>query len=261
MERQPRWVHKFEVKPGKWVFVPTSSEMAYGKDLVGYLERYWSFPRYYYHMREGGHVAALRSHARHRYFCCVDIKNFFGSINKSRVTRALKGRLGYARARDVANRSTVKVGSDGRTVCCLPFGFPQSPFLASLALYDSRLGKVLHALSKNPLFRVSVYVDDILISSNDLRELGDVFSEVIVAAERSGFQVHNGKTQRPCLSVTSFNVEVSHNSLSVTRDRLMLFSMDFHASSNPCEKDGILGYVESINHGQVGDLMSLVRHM
>lgn len=258
MGREPRWVHKFEVKPGRWVFVPTPAEMTYGKALVGCLERYWSFPRYYYHLREGGHVAALRSHVRHRYFFCLDIENFFGSVNKSRVTRVLKGRLGYESAREIATRSTVNIDFDGQAVCCLPFGFPQSPFLASLALYESRLGRVLHALSRKSHFKVSVYVDDILISSNSFKALNDAFVDVMVAAERSGLKVRADKIQSPGSSVVSFNVGLSRGRLNITDARMKEFSKDYAHSASGFQRDGIVGYIKTVNPDQVNELFSLL---
>lgn len=258
MGPQSRWVNKFEVKPGRWVFVPTPAEMEYGRGLIGYLSRYWSFPRYYYHLREGGHVAALESHIRHKYFCCLDIENFFGAISRNRITRLLKGCLGYSAAREIATRSTVKVNSDGQVVYCLPFGFPQSPFLASLALRESRLGKVLHDLSMQNIFNVSVYVDDILISSDSMASLSCAFADVIGAAERSGFKLHEDKLQKPRESVLSFNIELSCGSLMITDVRMRAFALDYMASDSDFQREGIVNYIKSVNPAQVVDLFNLL---
>lgn len=195
MEWGPRWISKFEVKPGRWVFVPTPSEMNYGRALVAQLGSQWVLPRFYYHLREGGHVAALRSHLRHQFFCSLDVENFFGSVSKTRVTRSLRGKLGYSASREIAERSTVRIKADGRSIYCLPFGFPQSPLLASICLRDSRLGSMLYRISRRTLFSVSVYVDDIILSSNNLSALTGAFDDVVNAAEKSGFVLCAEKLQ------------------------------------------------------------------
>ena len=72
---------------------------------------------------------------------------------------------GYAIARAWANASTVRPPDDEKRYM-LPYGFVQSPILASLALGESRLGKRLCTIAELPQTAVSVYVDDIIVSNS-----------------------------------------------------------------------------------------------
>lgn len=108
MGSTPRWISKFELKPGSWVYVPTDESVEYGDALKQTLEEKWHPPKIYYHLRDGGHVKALESHIECHYFVHLDISNFFGCINRSRVTRCLKSYWSYSEAREIAINSTVR---------------------------------------------------------------------------------------------------------------------------------------------------------
>jgi hypothetical protein len=146
-----KWSSKFELKnpgSGKWVFVPTAETVALGKQIKKAIEDCWTPPSYFFHLREGGHVEALKSHLGNSSFVRMDVANFFGSINRSRITRCLKSKVGYPKAREWANASTVKQpgGAEGYIV---PFGFVQSQILASLCLSESALGVCLGKLAND----------------------------------------------------------------------------------------------------------------
>ncbi len=123
----PRWISKFQIKPNSWVFVPTEEMIQYGLNLKQSIQKHWTPPDYYYHLRNGGHVKALKIHTESQYFIFLDIKDFFDSINRSRITRCMKKYFGYDKAREIAIGSTVK--SNKKFI--LPFGFVQSPIIAS----------------------------------------------------------------------------------------------------------------------------------
>jgi hypothetical protein len=131
-----KWSTRFELKPGKWIFVPTPEMIAVGKEIKSAIEKRWSPPSYFYHLRRGGHVAALRAHLGNAAFLRLDIQDFFGSIGRSRVARCLKSRFGYETAREWAHVSTVRDPS-GAAGSIIPFGFVQSPIVASLCLAES----------------------------------------------------------------------------------------------------------------------------
>ena len=65
---QIRWQHKYERSPGKWIFVPSEESKNEGLRIKDVIEKRWQPPEYYFHLRSGGHVAALRSHAASRIF-------------------------------------------------------------------------------------------------------------------------------------------------------------------------------------------------
>ncbi|WP_257292862.1 hypothetical protein [Endozoicomonas sp. ONNA1] len=90
----------------------------------------------------------MRSHTSGQFFVHLDIRQFFSSINRSRITRSLKPRIGYERAREIAIASTVPAPNTDGSAYILPYGFVQSPILASICLRYSKLGTVLHELSK-----------------------------------------------------------------------------------------------------------------
>lgn len=251
---QIRWQHKYERSPGKWVFVPTEESKNEGIRIKDVIEQRWHPPEYYFHLRSGGHVAALRSHAASPIFLRLDIQDFFGSVTRSRVTRCLKSMFDYTEARRIATASTVKHPTQDNKVI-LPYGFVQSPILASLALAQSALGSCLERLSKQRRIHVSVYMDDIIVSSNSEKYLTNAQSQLEEAAKKARFAFHSDKTEGPANMVTAFNIELSPNDLSVAPHRLQQFAETYRSSDSGLQKEGIAGYVNSVNPNQVAELL------
>lgn len=249
----PRWTTKFKVKAHSWVFVPTENNVFYGRFVKKIIEEKWKPPRNYYHLRDGGHVRALKSHLQDQYFIHVDVHNFFGSINKTRVTRVLKSILPYELARRISIDSTVRLPNTSENKYILPFGFIQSPIIASLCLYNSRLGTYLEELGKKGIM-VSIYMDDIIISGNSKENLKLIFDEIKSISEKSKFPLNNNKNEMPNSKITVFNIHLSHNYLEITEDRMQEFSEAYYAASNDFQKEGILNYIESINPKQRNDI-------
>jgi hypothetical protein len=155
-----RWLHKFELKPGCWVFVPDDETIERGREIKREIEAHWAVPPYYSHLNPGGHVEALRKHLGSNLFIRADINKFFNKISQTRVTRNLKKILGsYKLARQIAVESVVRLPNSSEKTFILPFGFVQSAIIASLCLRNSALGNYLEDLSCNG-FSVSVYMDD-----------------------------------------------------------------------------------------------------
>jgi hypothetical protein len=200
-----KWAIKYQLKPGRWVFEPTKETKAAGEEIRKAICEKWHPPVTYYHLRSGGHVRALQSHLHHKYFIRADIDDFFGSVNRSRITRCLKGQFGYAQARRMAILSTVPHPAESAR-WMLPYGFVQSPILASLSLACSRLGTYLAALSKVDGVAVSVYVDDIVVSSNCISSLTECLTKLTGVAEKSGFLLNDAKVQGPAMSIIVFNI-------------------------------------------------------
>lgn len=251
MEFQPRWKHKFEVKPGRWVYIPDEEELEFGQDLIKQLSLRWRFPSYLYHLNLGGHVAAVRSHLRMNSFCCLDIENFFGSISKNRVARVLKSIVGHDQARDIASRSTVKVRKPDGIVYQLPYGFCQSPLLASMVLDASHLGSFVRNLICDRRFSVSVYMDDIIISAVSEDILKIAFDGALNVLQRSRFAIAQSKVQPPSSSVESFNIVLSHSHMGITDERMEKFKVQYRDAANEHVKEGIAGYIGTVNPAQV----------
>lgn len=249
-----KWLHRFERKPGRWVFEPSPEARVEGREVKELVGSRWKPPSYYFHLRQGGHVAALLRHQRSTSFVKVDIADFFGSVSRSRVSRVLKEFFSHADARRMATASTVQ-HPDNATKQVLPYGFIQSPLLASLALHKSALGKYLDELHRDRRFVVTVYVDDIIVSGDNQDELSDVLSELKTKAQRSRLAFSDEKEQGPAGSISAFNIELATGTpLSVLPPKLDEFRDAFRASTNKLQRAGIQGYVRSVNQSQADAL-------
>lgn len=249
-----KWQHRFERKPGRWVFVPSPEARAAGIEIKGLVESRWRAPRYFFHLRSGGHVAALRCHRRSTCFIKVDIADFFGSVSRSRISRVLKAFFSHDEALRIATASTVR-HPDDNTRRILPYGFIQSPLLASLVLHESTLGKYLDALHRDERFVVTVYMDDIIISGRGHAELLDVLARLKDKAQRSRLTFSDEKEQGPAEAVSAFNIELARGApLALLPERLGEFREAFRISSSDLQRAGIQGYVYSVNPAQATTL-------
>ena len=242
-----RWLNKFELKPGCWVFVPNNESRRSGKLIKRKLEKSWKAPYYYAHLRKGGHVSALKKHLGNDLFFCADIDQFFNSINLSRVTRELKTVFkNYSDSRFMACESVVELPDSSERKFILPFGFIQSAIIASLCLNNSALGKYLNKLESNG-FRVSVYMDDIIISTSlPLVQAKAAFIKLQDKAVRSGFHLNTNKTFGPRETITAFNIHLSKGKIELTDDRLEEFKKSIVNTDNSAVIDGILGYANIV---------------
>jgi hypothetical protein len=249
-----KWLHRFERKPGRWVFEPSPEARAEGLEVKELVESRWKAPNYYFHLRQGGHIAALRRHHQSHCFVKVDIADFFGSVTRSRVSRVLKEYFSHTDARRMATASTVRHPDDSKRQI-LPYGFIQSPLLASLVLQKSGLGKYLEELHRGKRFVVTVYVDDIIVSGEEPDELRDVLAEMKLKAQRSRLGFSDEKEQGPAESVSAFNIELAKGTpLSVQPPKLASFRDAFQNPTSELQRAGIQGYVHSVNPLQAAAL-------
>lgn len=254
MSTYRRWSTRFQIKAGRWVYVPTEASVKIGRAIAADLSRRWTVPDNYFHLLPGGHVAALKMHAESTCFARLDISNFFGSITRTRVVRELKKFYPYREAWQAAVDSTVKPPGGGPIA--LPFGFVQSTILASICLYESRLGRAIRKVSHKAGLIVTVYVDDIVISGPNEASLAEVIEELEEAAQRAGFELHAEKRSGPVSLLTAFNIELSNGKLELTNERMGLFSLAL-IDATPAKAGGILGYVASVNGPQAAALSSI----
>jgi hypothetical protein len=252
-----KYAFKFQLKPDTWVFVPTAESVAYGQKIKFAIEKVWTPPSYYFHLKSGGHVEALKSHLHNNIFIHLDIESFFSSISRTRVTRCLMNYFSYKAARDIAHASTVpSIEQPGVGHPILPFGFVQSPIIASVCLQQSSLGRYLESLKSNPGFQVSVYVDDIVISTSNAAMADEVLGMTKMMATKSRFKLNSGKEEGPSDKITAFNIELSQNSLVIKPSRLEQFAHSYHAADSEHQKQGILGYVSCVNEAQTAAITS-----
>ena len=250
MTSTPKWAHKYEIKPDLWIYKPTQETIDLGTKIKDEVNNKWSIPFYYFHLQQGGHIAALRYHQENKFFAHLDIERFFNTINRSRLTRSLKLLFDYRKARDYTLASTVKHPSKSPIEYILPYGFVQSPILASLCLRCSTLGKKIDEILIVGMVRISVFMDDIVMSSNDETVLMQAKEKVKQAANKAGFKLNQYKEQCPSANITVFNINLTSTHLAIEKTRYKELKNNYQHSVNPMVSRGIATYVSTVNMRQ-----------
>jgi len=211
---------------GKFAYVQKEEFRTQALEHMNRIRGLWSPPSFYFHLQPGGHLAALRSHIGNRYFGRVDLERFFENVTKNRLIRTLK-RIGYsfADSREFASASTVRVRGAGPRRFALPYGFVQSPLLASVALDRSALGSCLSRLDRSRS-RVSVYVDDIVVSSIKREGVISAMDLIRRAADQSGFPVNKEKVIEFTQEITVFNIIFDGIKMEIKEERFEEMSQD-----------------------------------
>ncbi|WP_287100218.1 reverse transcriptase domain-containing protein [Mesorhizobium sp.] len=189
-------------KNGKPIFVPNDYGEDLGRKLKRKITKKYKFDKFIYHFKEGSHVVALHRHRKNAFFCRVDISRFFYSIKRNRLKRILKT-IGISRPEHFAKWSTVKNPFEGGGYV-LPYGFVQSPILATLILAESPIGAYLRALPA--AITPSVYMDDLCLSGPDLDALKTTFDGLVAAVTEAGFILNHERPeslQRKSISSTA----------------------------------------------------------
>lgn len=246
--------HKFKLESGREIFVPTAESVSQGEQLCVWVASRWHPPSYYFHFVEGGHLAAVKRHLEHHIFLRLDLERFFDRVTRTKVVRGLQS-IGFKHrdALELATLSTViKKPGEPRS---LPFGFIQSPILATLAMSRSALGKELSRISKTKI-GLSVYMDDIILSSNDAKLLCENIEFLERASLLCGFSFNDAKKQGPSNSITAFNVLISHKHTEITPERMELFRKVM-VDGNDAQARGVIGYVSAVNVNQADELHML----
>ncbi len=244
--------HHFTLKPGTRVYIPTDEGRTLGEEVRKAVERLWTPPSTFFHFAAGGHVAAARSHRDAEWLASLDLQRFFDQISRTKVHRALKAiGIPHADAWEMSCNSTVDKHPPGRQFS-LPFGFVQSPLLASVVLAQSALGRAIRRLRAAGL-NVTIYVDDITISGQSKDIVSDAVASLRAAASLSGFTFNPEKTQPPSGKVVSFNIEFGSGTMTIVEDRMAEFEVALR-NANEYIIGGILGYVASVNVDQVDEL-------
>lgn len=219
-------IHTFENfkhsywKNGKPIFAPSERGAAWGEKVKRKVAKLHKFDHFIYHFKDGSHVKALHNHRKNNFFCRVDIERFFYSIRRNRVKRVLKG-IGVRKAEAFAKWSTVKNPYPGDGYV-LPYGFIQSPILATLVLSTSAIGNYLRSLDP-AIITVSVYMDDICLSSQDETALWIAFEGLKAAMEEAGFALNTEKTREPAQIIDIFNCSLESGSTEVLPERIEEF--------------------------------------
>jgi hypothetical protein len=244
--------HHFTLKPGTRVYVPTPEGEERGNLIKQAIEDRWSPPSNYFHLQPGGHVAAVRRHKDAPCVASLDLRRFFDQVTRSKVHRALKAiGIPHADAWEMACDSTVDKRPPQRSFS-IPFGFIQSPAIASLVLARSSLGRVIQRLDHGDV-DVSVYVDDIIVSGAGDQSVINAIGTLAVAAEQCGFEFNAEKANAPGPTGMSFNIEFGSGAMRIVDDRMSEFELAVR-NANSYQLVGILGYVDSVNAKQQEEL-------
>jgi hypothetical protein len=186
------------------------------------VEAAYPFEDFVYHLsKNGGHVAALHAHRPHSFFARIDIRRFFYSIARNRVARALRA-IGVGRAEHYAKWSCVK-NPYGVPSYALPYGFIQSPVLATLVLLQSGVGAFLRDLEAQRIVLVTVYMDDVTLSSDDFDALQGAFDRLLVCLAEAEFEISPDKTREPGPTMDLFNCDVQQGRTAVREERVNRF--------------------------------------
>ncbi|MGO7506950.1 reverse transcriptase domain-containing protein [Rhizobium johnstonii] len=112
----------------------------------------------------------------------------------------------------------------------LPYGFVQSPILATLVLAKSAIGIYLRGLP--PTITVSVYMDDICLSGNGEADLQTAFEGLIAAVAEAGFTLNDEKTRPPAPQIDIFNCSLANGKTEVLQDRIDEFFSEEHSAAS-----------------------------
>ena len=212
--------HKYRSR-GKFIFAPTERCDRKGEQLIAYFRKQCSFPDYFYHYMPGGHVAALHRHVGHEFFFKIDIQNFFYSIARNRVIRALRS-LGVKRAESYGKWSCVASPYPNGPRYVLPIGFKQSPLLASLVLMQSPVSAAIERAMTNGVV-VSVYLDDFIGSHNNEDILTRAYEDICNTCVAANLTPNEKKLIPPNKAIVAFNCNLSKGSTRVTAPRVEQF--------------------------------------
>ena len=247
--------YRFELKPGKFVYLQTKEARQRALHIIkAVLRKYRPHPIFYHVGKSGGHISAMHLHENRKIFSRYDLDNFFGHVTRTKLTRSLCS-IGFRRdtAFELAREAVVVEGN--RKI--LPFGFRQSPLLATLVLEKSALGRFLIEQAANPFLKVSVYMDDILISADDAGLLEALSPALLRVAEISGFPIAPEKTEVAAENVKAFNCRLSERDIVILDERMAKFVQE-HGLAGEKGQEAISRYISAVSPGELERFMALL---
>ena len=173
-------------------------------------------------------------HAQHEYVLCMDIEDFFPSIQKDAVVRIFVN-AGYSK------RASLALGD----ICCyqnvLPQGAPTSPYLANLVFYQ--LDEQLGALAKKFNAVYTRYADDLTFSGNS--PLDGLVSNIIDILEKSRFKLNKEKSKSflPGQPKKITGLVVQNGAIHIPR----YFKRSLKQEIYYCQKFGVIVHLENRN--------------
>ena len=128
----------------------------------------------------------------------------------------------------------------------LPYGFVQSPILATLVLMESGVGALLRQLDAEGVVTVSVYMDDITLSSDDLGSLEAAFEALSQSLTGANFEVSLDKVRAPAPVMDVFNCDLQQGKTNVQAERIERFEAEPRSDASA---DAFADYCLSVEDG------------
>lgn len=226
-------------KNGKPIYAPNDYSIGLGNKLKRNIAKAYKFDNFIYHFKDGSHVVALHRHRKNIFFCRLDIERFFYSIKRNRLKRVLKD-IGISKPEYYAKWSTVKNPFDGGGYV-LPYGFVQSPILATLILATSPIGDYIRGL--DPSITASIYMDDICLSGPEQEALTVAFHGLVKAVSEAGFKLNDEKTREPAPQIDIFNCSLENGVTTVLSGRVDEF---YDKNPSPAGEDSFETYCKIV---------------
>lgn len=180
-----------------------------------------NLPEYFYGgLKKKDAVLNARYHQGNKYFFLTDLKDFYPSVNFKSVESALRKEGFYPDVAKLITRICTKEGS-------IPQGCPTSSFLASLVVYHS-CGDLFEKYKSEGL-KVSVYVDDITISSPV--DFKSQTSQILEELRNCGLRINFEKTHYCTFNPIVTGVQVKNNGIC-PRSHTFERSVDMTRSEN-----------------------------
>ncbi|WP_300025007.1 reverse transcriptase family protein [uncultured Maribacter sp.] len=162
-----------------------------------------NLPKYFYGgMKKKDAVLNSRHHQGNKFFFLTDLKDFYPSVNSKSVEKALRYFGFYPDVARLITRLSTRGG-------CIPQGCPTSSFLASLVVEHSCSD--LFNKYQNEGLKVSIYVDDITISSPV--DFKPKTNEIISELRERGLKINFSKTHYCSQNPVVTGVVVKNNGI------------------------------------------------
>lgn len=163
-----------------------------------------NLPEYFFGgLKKKDAVLNARYHQGNKYFFLTDLKDFYPSVHFKSVESALRKEGFYPDVAKLITRICTKEGA-------IPQGCPTSSFLASLVVYHS-CGDLFEKYKSEGL-KVSVYVDDITISSPV--DFKSQTSQILEELRNRGLKINFEKTHYCTFNPIVTGIQVKNNGIS-----------------------------------------------
>ncbi len=184
------YYREFKIPKASGGYRQISAPNEYLKDILRKLndEVYFKVPRSklaYGYVKGVKPIDAVAVHTNKKIVCKIDIHDFFGTTNTSKIKRSMMKHMGYSQ--DVAYVLAVLATLNGK----MPQGSPTSPAISNLVMidFDKELQKEL------PEWSISRYVDDVIMSTNELTDPFEAIDKVRKLLKKHGYKVNEKKTK------------------------------------------------------------------